>query len=87
MERRHRSAEEFQAAVVRRLRRASQFKRLLPLSHSGRYDLQTYVRPQTDSASNIAVTATPSSDLIKITAGALRQLHLAGLVLRIGLSD
>ena len=74
MERRHRSAEEFQAAVVRRLRRASQFKRLLPIPRSGRYDRQTYVRPQTVSASNIAVTATTFTDRFAITAGALRQL-------------
>ena len=47
MERRCWSAEEFQAAFLCRLRRASQFKRLLPAPRPGQYDRQTYVRPLT----------------------------------------
>ena len=78
MERRCWSAEEFQAALCR-LRRASHFKRLLPSPRSGHYDRQTYVRPQTVSASNYHRHRNSLTAHAAITMGTLRQLHLAGL--------
>lgn len=79
MERRCWSAEEFQAAFLCRLRRASQFKRLLPASRPGQLR-PSNVRPTSDCFGVHCLSGPcPLTALAAITLGTLRQSHLAGL--------